>query len=211
LRVEESSLFNALTDEELSTLRSISKEVTYAKDNILFYAGESAIKLLLLLEGVVRIYKVDDKGNEQIIHYFKAGDLVAEMAILEGLPFPANAALMGQGRVLEINLEKFMSQFLSNPTIALGVIRSLNKKIKMLERLLDKHQSSNSKQKVAKFLREEPQLLEELKQYEIAAILNIKPETLSRVLKSFKERSIVQSDKNGIRILDIKALELEIA
>ncbi len=211
MQTQDTSLFNSLDQNELSALRAISQEVTYSKDSILFYAGDTPTKLLLLLEGVVQIYKVDDKGVESVIHYFKAGELIAEMATLEELPYPANAVMISEGRVLEINLKSFLSDFIGNKNIALAVIRSLNTKIKMLERVLDKHQSSNSVQKVAKFLLEESSLLEELKQYQIAAILNIKPETFSRTIKKFKDDSIVQSVAGKLIVNDPERLFQEIS
>ncbi|NPA13480.1 MAG: winged helix-turn-helix domain-containing protein, partial [Aquificae bacterium] len=46
--------------------------------------------------------------------------------------------------------------------------------------------------RVAKFLDEHEDLFRELKHNKIASLLNITPETFSRILKKFKEQKIIE-------------------
>jgi len=52
------------------------------------------------------------------------------------------------------------------------------------------------------FLYEKTETFENLKQHLIADLLNIKPETLSRKLKKFKEKGIIENNHSKIRVIN---------
>lgn len=65
----------------------------------------------------------------------------------------------------------------------------------------------NSEAKVARFLVNNADLFNELKHFKIASILNITPETFSRILAKFKAQNLITLDANN-EILDIATNEL---
>jgi len=164
-------------------------------------AGDEALELLILTEGIVRVYKHDSKGNEVVINYFQPTSLLAEAAVFEGIMFPANALFETSGSVISIPFKAFKEQFLSQPHIALEVIQSLTGKIRMLERTIIRNLASSAVEKVARFLYEHESLYDQLKQHEVAAVLGITPETLSRVMKRFKEQGIVRNEGRKLRVV----------
>ncbi|MDF1879959.1 cyclic nucleotide-binding domain-containing protein [Sulfurimonas sp. MAG313] len=68
--LKETYLFSFMNDDELQALTKISSIANYDKDALLFMQGESSEHLLVLVEGLVSVYKHDDKGNEIIIGFF---------------------------------------------------------------------------------------------------------------------------------------------
>ena len=65
-----------------------------------------------------------------------------------------------------------------------------------------------NKAKVAKFILDNSELFATLKNTQIASILNLTPETLSRTLGKFKSSGFIeQEEKNHLTILDKDALE----
>ena len=62
-------------------------------------------------------------------------------------------------------------------------------------------------EKIAKFLYENEDLLQSLKQVKIAQILNITPETFSRQLAKLKKDEIIQNEKGYIKILNHEELK----
>jgi len=85
-------------------------------------------------------------------------------------------------------------------------IKSLTKKIKALESFINYNISSNSTEKIAKFLLDNESILITLKQVKIAQILNITPETFSRKLAKLKKDKIIQNEKGYIKILNHEKL-----
>jgi CRP/FNR family transcriptional regulator len=78
----------------------------------------------------------------------------------------------------------------------------------VLSALIQKETIYSSEAKVAKLLIENVEIFTKLKYNEIAAILNLTPETLSRIFKKFKKENIIEMKTGShIKILDYDVLE----
>lgn len=198
--------FNFLKEEDLQKLKEISVKKYFNKDEILFYRGEEPKYLHLLIKGIAKLYTYDHKDNEVIIHNLMAPSLIAEIVNYEEIRFPANCSFETRAEVLLIDYERFKNQFLLKPEISMFFIKSLTKKIKALESFINYNISSNSTEKIAKFLLDNESILITLKQVKIAQILNITPETFSRKLAKLKKDKIIQNEKGYIKILNHEKL-----
>jgi len=185
-------LFKDLDEKLIKEIKDISIIKELKKDEIVFYEKESPSYLHLLIKGVARVYKVDKNGNELIIHKFKPVSLIAERANLEEIPYPANCAMDSDGVILKIEWAKF-KKLMNNGNICFHIMNSLLKKMNYLDDMIHSNLILDTKTKIAKFIYEYPDLFENLKQHNIADLLNIKPETLSRKLKFFKEEGIIEN------------------
>ncbi len=68
---------------------------------------------------------------------------------------------------------------------------SLIKKIKNLEHLISADLVLDARERVAQYIHNNPQDFFNYKNIEVAEILNITPETLSRILKAFKQSNLI--------------------
>lgn len=199
--LEDFYFFKFLNEKDILRLKEITVKKYYNKDEILFYKADEPKYLHFLLKGVVKLYTYDSKENEVVIHNLMAPSLIAEIANYEEIGFPANCAFETNAEVLLIDYERFKAEFLQKPEIAMFFIKSLTRKIKALESFINYNISSNSIEKIAKFLYENESLLSSLKQVKIAQILNITPETFSRKISKLKKEGILHNDKGRITIL----------
>jgi CRP-like cAMP-binding protein len=187
-------LFSTLNEKELSELATVAHISHYHKDSIVFTQGEMSKNLMILIDGVVSVYKHDSKGNEVVIGYFNRYALLAEAAVLRKTPLPSSARFQTDGSILKIALDGFESFLLSHSKLAYEIIQSLLEKIDLLQQNIHFNLAATSKEKVLNFYQKNPKLALDLKQYEIASILGITPETLSRnISKLLKEEKLVQT------------------
>ena len=194
--LKEVYLFSFMNEEELAELSKISSIHHYDKDALLFIQGEESDALFVLLEGLVSVYKHDDKGNEIIIGFFKPYSLIAEPAILKRLPFPSTAMFKKDGAVIKIELDAFEKNFLTNPKVSYEIIQSLLNKIQLLQQNIHFNIASTAKEKILHFYKQNPSLGLELKKYEISALLGMSAETFSRNTKQLiKEDKLQKLDK----------------
>ena len=84
-------LFSFMDQGELEKLTQICSIHHYKKGSYLFMQGDISEHLLILVEGLVSVFKHDEKGNEILIGLFQPFSLLAEPAILKGVPFPSTA------------------------------------------------------------------------------------------------------------------------
>jgi len=194
-------LFKDLNDEDIKKISNFTIIKELKKDEIVFYEKETPSYLHIIFKGIARVYKVDNKGNELIIHKFKPVSLIAERANLENIPYPANCAMESDGIIVKIEFDKF-KEFMKNGDICFNIMSSLLKKMHFLDEMIHANLILDTKTKIAKFIYENSELFEDLKQHNIASLLNIKPETLSRKLKEFKNLGIIENRGSKIIIKD---------
>ncbi len=207
-RVKDVPLFSKLSENNIKNLEKISYFKSYGADEIVFYEGDKPGTLYILTEGVLRLYKTDPKGNEVYIHQFVPINIVGELACFENMNYPATARFMTKGQILKIDFKKLEKSFFQNPDVSMEIIKSLTKKIKILSNVLHKEIILTSEAKVAKFIVENSKLFKTLKNTQIASILNITPETLSRTLTKFKKCNLITIDKDHyVHIIEQKSLE----
>lgn len=195
-KIKEIPLFSHLDKDELDRLKEISTIKKYNLKEILFFEGEEPKYLNILLDGVVRIYKTNHKGNQIFLHQFLPVSLIAELANFENIPYPASAEFVSKGEVLRINYQKLEEDFFKNPDLSLKIIKSLASKLKIMSEVITNEVILTSEAKVAKFLVENAELFTALKNTKVASILNITPETLSRTLTKFKKRGLIGADED---------------
>ena len=207
-RIRTISCFSKLSDEQLEKLKKISVIKKYHAKEILFYEGDEPIYLYVLLQGTLKVYKTNHKGQQIFLHQFYPGGLVAELANFENIPYPATAEFMSDSEVLRIDYKALEKDFFKNPEISFEIIKSLIAKHKILIDVIQKEVILTADAKVAKFILENAELFKSLKNTQVASILNLTPETLSRTLSKFKSSGFIELDeKHHIKVLDKEKLQ----
>ncbi|OCR93509.1 Crp/Fnr family transcriptional regulator [Campylobacter fetus] len=194
--IKEIPFFSGLNDEDLKKLENISVIKSYKKDEFLFMEGDEPQWFNVLLKGTIKIYKSTPKGKEIFLHTLRPVSLVAELVNFENIPYPASGIFLNNAEVLRINYNKFKTDFLSNPSICFELLKSLSQKLKIMNGVLQNELTLKSDAKVAKFIVENPDLFSTIKHTQIASILNIAPETLSRTISQFKQQGMIKLDDN---------------
>jgi CRP/FNR family transcriptional regulator len=200
-------MFSNLCEEGIEKLKEISSIKKYNVKEILFYEGEEPTHLHILLSGTLRLYKTNYKGTQIFLHDFKPINLVAELANFESIPYPATAEFTTRGEVMKIDYKELEEHFFKNPKVSTNIIKSLAAKLKIMSEVVTNEIVLTSEAKIAKFIYEKEELFNELKNTQIASILNITPETLSRTLSKLKKQEIISvDDRHVVTILNKEEL-----
>jgi len=205
VKLEDVPMFSALSPIQLRSIQEHVHIKHYQKGSIVFYEGDKSDYLYILLGGSVKLYKTSPKGNQVQINRFHAPALIAEFACFEKEPFPATCEFVMNGTMGMLHFDK-MYEFLNIPEFSFELIRSLTKKISVLSALVHKETILSSEAKVADLMLKKVTIFHRLKNNEIASILNLTPETFSRILTKFKKSGIIKIENHKLQILDQGAL-----
>ena len=205
-RIEDIQFFANLSQEYNKLLHDKLLIKNYAKDSILFYEGDSSRYLYVLLEGSVKLYKSTPKGNQIYIHTLHAPSLIGEYACFEQKPYPATCEFLSDGVIGLLPFE-IVYKLLGSSEFALNIIRSLTGKVMILSTLVHNETVLSSEAKVADLIIRNQELFKRLKNSEIAAMLNLTPETLSRILAKFKKEKLIELKKHNLNILNLDSLK----
>ncbi|AXH14075.1 Crp/Fnr family transcriptional regulator [Malaciobacter mytili] len=198
MNLEDIYFFKNLDEKILENIKEYSTIIKYSKENIIFYEGDDSKYLHLLVKGIVKLYKSGSNNKEIVMKYFYDNELIAELSNFEQIPYPATALAYTDCEILKIDFEKFRKIIYSNEELALKIQASLIKKIKNLERIISSQLVLDTHQRVAKYIVENKDDFFKTKNILIAQLLNITPETLSRVLRNFKDNGYINIKNKSI-------------
>jgi flavin reductase (DIM6/NTAB) family NADH-FMN oxidoreductase RutF len=115
-------VFGALAQDQLDRLLAAGTERKYEGGEAIVRAGEPGSELYVVLEGSVRIER-----GERMLARFGAGEIVGEVAVLDGRPRSADIVAEGRVRCLAVSRESLREAIEAEPRVAwelLGVMAS---------------------------------------------------------------------------------------
>ncbi|WP_457644650.1 Crp/Fnr family transcriptional regulator [Persephonella sp.] len=193
--MEYSRFFKSLTDKEISYLKSISRIEEKKEGDIIFWEGDDIKNTFFLIEGVVKIYKTSNNGNDITLNYILPPSFIGEFAVIKGIKYPLSAEMESNGKLLVFETKGLTKFIEKNKNFMREIIMYLANKIEKNYNYCEDLMEKNAKKKVAKFIKEHEDLFFSLKHTKIASILNITPETLSRTLRELKNEGLIEEKK----------------
>jgi CRP/FNR family transcriptional regulator len=201
-KIEEISMFSNLPSKIIAKIKDKMFVKEYTKNSIVFYEGDKGDSIYIILEGKVKLYKTTPKGNHIHINVLKAPELIGEYATFENVPFPATCEFVTNGAIGKIPYSFIKEELLAIPDVSEAIIKSLTAKVHLLSTLVHQETVLSSEAKVADVILNRSEIFTRLKNSEIADILNLTPETLSRILSKFKKDKVIELKKQELKILD---------
>jgi CRP/FNR family transcriptional regulator len=191
LKLKSLFLFQNLDDNTIAQIEKFTFMEKASQGTILFYEGNEAPYLYLLTSGIIKLYKISNTNKKLILKYFRPNELIGEVANFEEIPYPATAQAFIDVEYLKIDFSKLKDIIYKNPELSFKIQASLIKKIKNLEQLITSDIILDAKGRVAKYIFENEESFFTSKNTEISEMLNLTPETLSRILKTFKNQHLI--------------------
>jgi len=180
----------------------------FSKNSVVFYEGDCSDYLHILLEGQVRLYKTSPKNTTIQIHRLVAPAIIGEYACLDQVPFPASCEFISEKGVVGLLHFDEVMKYMKEPDFSLALLKSMTNKVMLLSSLVHKETILSSEAKVADLILNDTETFSHIKNNEIASILNITPETLSRILSKLKKEKIISFENHTLKIINFEALHL---
>ena len=204
--LEQIPFFTGLSKAELQQLKEDIFIRYYEENSIVFYEGDQSRYLHILLEGSVSLYKTSPNGTKIHIHTLHAPNMIAEYTTFQQTEFPVTCEVIKEGKIGLLHIEGLYEN-IKNPVFSLEFIRSLSQKMMILFKFVHNETIFSAEAKLANLIIQEPLVFNHLKNNEIAAILNVTPETLSRILGRFKRKGIIAIEEHQLMVLDQQKLD----
>ena len=202
------SFFNNLNDEQIDLIASISNESNYSSNSILYYESDSNNNLLFLVEGLIKIYKVDKFDNEIFLYHIYKNSMISELTSIKQSDIYcfSNAEFIEDSTILSINFNKFKEHFLSKNILTIELLEILLEKSHQLQCIVNRELVFVATAKVAFMLNQDIEMFNKLKRQEVSFMLHIQPETLSRVLKRLTRNGVILVENGDVIIINKDAL-----
>jgi CRP/FNR family transcriptional regulator, cyclic AMP receptor protein len=194
------NIFSKLTDSQLLTFDGFFSEEEISKDTIFINQDDSPAKAYLIIDGAVRIYRITDEGDEITLGFKGNGEIIGEMALLDGKPRSAFVKTIKDTLFYTLRRDHFLSIINQNPQIALNLINSLTVTIRNMDKMLEDSKSQNLYERTLAILQSLAVFFENrdiiYSQEELATIVGATRSRVTEVLHDLqRDRKITLSHK----------------
>ena len=200
--IKKIGFFSNLNSEQIEIIASISSVSKYPNKSILYYESDVSKNLLFLVEGLIKIYKIDKFDNEIFLYHIYKNSMISELTSMNknDIYCFSNAEFTEDSIVLSVNFEKFQELFLSKNILTMELMEILLKKTHQLQCIVNRELVFDATAKVAFMLNQDLEMFNKLKRQDVSFMLHIQPETLSRVLKRLVRNGTINIENGEVII-----------
>jgi len=215
--LKKTDIFKGLAEEQYNrAIQSGIKKQVHPND-FLFHQGAPASKCYLVMQGQLKLTKLNEQGREVILRYVGVGELTAAVAVLKNEVYPVTAESVGTVEVIgwdHLTMMKLMHQF---PDIAINFLGIVLTRIDDVQRRYLEICTEQVDRRIARSLlrlmrwkgvKTEDGILIEipLSRQNIADYSGTTLYTVSRTLSSWEKSNWIKSGREKIIITDPHAL-----
>jgi CRP/FNR family transcriptional regulator len=215
-------IFQGLSRSQLVPIVLIAQLQSFSKGELLFQQGGEATGFFILKSGRIKVFKVSLTGKEQILNIFESGETFAEVAALDGRPFPASAATLETTELIFFPRLAFLNLLHEYPDIAINMLIGLSHHLRHLTEVIEELSFKDVPQRLATYLLKlsnsgssEPYnpsntsniVILNLTKSQLAATLGTIPATLSRAFYYLSSERLITVNGSQIELLDRDRLQ----
>lgn len=147
-----SVLFSVLSDADAQAIIQLGRVLHHPAKHIVFQFGEAGDHLLILLAGRVKVSLTSADGKEAILSILEPGDVMGEMALLDGDTRSATVTTMDACSFLVLWQRDFLPFLEKNPHVALKLLAGLSKRLRATNDLVGNLSFLNLPARLARIL-----------------------------------------------------------
>lgn len=189
-------LFVGMEEDVLADfiLRSRVEKFQRARD--IFSLGDPAEALFFVIEGWIKLYRVNREGEEIVISLIGPGETFAEAAVFSQMRrYPVAAQACEEVSLLVVPRELFVERIRNDSEFSLRLLAAVSSRQRVLVQQIEQITVRTPPQRVGTFLLQlalpvtsgSATVRIPYEKYLLAHRLNIKPETFSRALRKLEE------------------------
>ncbi|MBN8209365.1 Crp/Fnr family transcriptional regulator [Bacillus sp. NTK071] len=187
--------FSDLSESELRKLTVDVPVAAFKKGTILLHQGEIPDKCYFVLKGCVRLYAVDENGNENTYNFFTEEQ--SATIFNQHTPdkvSPYSLSCLEDCTLVVGDLSTEQKAYDMHPLLEDMTRKMMEEDMGAIRDDFSSFISSTPEERYQNLMKKRPDLIDRVPQYQLASYLGIKPESLSRI----KKRSVA----NHLRIVD---------
>jgi CRP/FNR family cyclic AMP-dependent transcriptional regulator len=218
LEISECDIFSALNNSDHERLTSLLRPRSFHENEIIFLKGDPGFGLYLIRSGKVKICTIDRRGVELIFTFLSRGDMLGEMAILDGKPRSATAIAVEDTDTLYLDRGECLEFLKTSPQACIGIIEMLCQRLRRVSSQLEELSFLDVSGRLARSLMEmtksgSPNVLKReqsftctISQEELAKVIGASRVMVNKVLNSFVDLGFVSIGRKRLTILNMHEL-----
>lgn len=212
LQLKRVPMFESMKESTLQTLVATAVLQEYSGQEMLATEGDPADACFVLIRGLVKVVHRQSSGREHIIYIVSEGATIGEYAMFRQKHWPCSAVALEKSLVLRLERQAMNDAVRQDPDFAISMLGVLSLRLRMCIKKLS-NQGINASQRVGRyilhrvFIEDKTTLRLKVSREEMANMLGITRETLSRVLSRLVADRILVVQGRVMTVLDMQGLQ----
>jgi CRP-like cAMP-binding protein len=187
LQLRQNVVLRTLDRDEWERLEPLLEITDYAKGALLENQGDASMQQYFILDGILKRVVSTPAGKEMILRFAAETEIDTSYAAWRlKTPMPYSIRAVTRVRTARLPMEDWSAFMERHPALKSGFEFEVMKLMsEVMAHTITLH-LLDAPGRVARFMRKHPALVERLPKKELAAYLNLSPETLSRLKKRGK-------------------------
>ena len=206
-----------LTAADQAAVAAIGVERTFTTGSYVFFEGDPASHVLVVLAGMMKLTTTAPDGRTVLIELRREGELVGELAAIDGRPRSLSAIVIARMEALVISAERFRELLMTNGNVAMAVMTMMADRIRETnERRLESGTAAATARLAGRLVelaqgqqrQENGEILLKsvLTQQELAEWIGASRDAVVLGLRELRTKGFIKTGRQRIRILDLDAL-----
>jgi CRP/FNR family transcriptional regulator len=215
--LRETPLFEALSDEDASALRTGIINVHLDRGERLFSEGDPGDKLYIILSGKIKLTKAAPDGRENLLSVHGPGEMFGELSLFDPIPRTSSATAVTNADLAGVAHDKLRSWLSTRPEVAMHLLQALAQRLRRINEVKADLVFTDVPGRVAKALLDLSerfgtpgmlgiQVTHDLTQEELAQLVGASRETVNKALADFTARGWIQLAAKSVLITDMDRL-----
>lgn len=204
------TLFRGVAPDELERLVSRAALRTMHSGEVLFRRGESGSTMVVILLGEVRVVLPSPDGREQVLRVLHPGEVLGELALLDGGDRTADAVAETNGQLMVIDRSALLSALRGSPELGLTILAALASRLRatnwLLEVMLFHPAATRLAATLLMLARGQPRGRVDITQAALGTRVGAARETVNKKLREWQEAGIVALEPGRVIVRDPAAL-----
>ncbi|WP_124948547.1 Crp/Fnr family transcriptional regulator [Sulfuriferula thiophila] len=216
--IKDFRLAHLFRDLQRDVLAQIARHAAWrelAAGEALFAKGDTGKQFFLVKTGAIKLFLVSEEGEEHIMEIIGRERLFAEAVMFMGGSYPVYATALEPSRLIAFDAYYFTSLLQNNPSLCLTLLATMSRQMHALVAEIDRLTLQSSTRRLAQYLLAQPayksgnsrQMALPASKQTIASLLDIRPETLSRILARLADDGLIAINAEHITILQPALLD----
>lgn len=215
-------IFKDLTEFEMEPIVDLAKRRKYRRGTHIFMQGDALTNVYFIDTGVIKIYKTDLQGKEQIVNVLKNGQMFPHQGFFRQDDYPAHAEAIEDSQLIYIPIQSFEEFLITHPEICIKLFRVLGDIIVDLQNRLEQKMMHNTYEQIIMLLirladshgketdLDTFKITTKFTNRELANMIGSSRETVSRTLSQLKKEECIDNDNEGHLIVYTSLLKEQI-
>jgi CRP/FNR family transcriptional regulator len=202
-------VFRALRDEDVERIAGYVVPKRLAKNEYLFRESDPAEGFYVVRRGLINVHRRAPDGREQVIHIFRPGETLAEVALVGPIGYPADARAEADSEVLLVPRKDFVRHQQDTGSLAWMMLVSMSHHLRNLVSALENLQLKDAETRFLHWLigkvpkgASSTEIELGMSKGLLASELGIRQETLSRILAKLRDSGLIVVDGQTLGVPD---------